>query len=121
MSVKHVKKYFKDIEKMYFELVSDLKEMEKDFEAGSCTEEELNNLLKPVRGIEENYKRLAYFMYLLYQPNRDSKKEKYNKANKDMYKYFKDNNLTAEQELEKNKHALFEFKKFIKENNNEQR
>ena len=75
MSVKHIKKYYNDIQKMYFELVSDLKEMESELKAGTCTEEELNNLLLPVKGIEENYKRLSYIMYLLYQPNTNQQLE----------------------------------------------
>ena len=44
MSVKHVKKYYHDIEKMYLELVSELAEMKDDFAKGNCTEEELNKL-----------------------------------------------------------------------------
>lgn len=115
MAIKHVKNYYKQIEKMYLELVSELHEMEEDFKKNECTEEELQNLLVPVRGIEENYKRLAYILYLLYQPNRDKKSGKYHKENKDLYKYFKDNNLTAEQEIQKEEHALKEFKKSIKE------
>lgn len=55
MSVKHVKKYYRDIEKMYLELVSELSEMKDDFAKGNCTEDELNNLLTPVKGIEELY------------------------------------------------------------------
>ena len=106
MAIKHVKNYYKQIEKMYLELVSELHEMEEDFKKNECTEEELQNLLVPVRGIEENYKRLAYILYLLYQPNRDKKSGKYHKENKDLYKYFKDNNLTAEQEIQKEEHAL---------------
>ena len=70
MAIKQVKNYYKQVEKMYLELLSDLKEMEEDFKNNECTEEELQNLLIPVRGIEENYKRLSYIMYLLYQPNR---------------------------------------------------
>ena len=115
MSVKHIKKYYNDIQKMYFELVSDLKEMERDLKAGTCTEEELNNLLLPVKGIEENYKRLSYIMYLLYQPNRDNKKDKYNKANKEIYKFFNDNGLTKEKEVEKEKNNLKEFRDNLKQ------
>lgn len=115
MSVKHIKKYYNDIQKMYFELVSDLKEMESELKAGTCTEEELNNLLLPVKGIEENYKRLSYIMYLLYQPNRDSKKDKYNKANKEIYKFFNDNGLTKEKEVEKEKNDLKEFRDNLKQ------
>lgn len=115
MSVKHVKKYYKDIEKMYLELVSELHEMKDDLAKGNCTEDELNNLLIPVKGIEENYKRLSYIMYLLFQPNNDRKESKYKKQNKEIYQYFKDTNLTKEQDLDIDKISLKTFKEKIKE------
>lgn len=115
MSVKHVKKYYHDIEKMYLELVSELNEMKDDFAKGNCTEEELNNLLLPVKGIEENYKRLSYIMYLLFQPNRDEKEAKYKKQNKELNQYFIDNNIDKEKDLEIDKVGLKTFKERIKE------
>lgn len=119
MSIKHVKKYYQDIEKMYIELVSELNDMKDGFEKGDCTEDELNNLLVPVRGIEENYKRLSYIMYLLFQPNNDKKGPAYKKQNKETYKYFKDNNLTKEQDLEIDKMGLKTFKEQIRRLKNE--
>lgn len=115
MSVKHVKKYYHQVEKMYFELLADLKEMEKDFKAGDCTEEELQKLLTPVENIKQNYERLAYVMYLLYQPNKDRKKSKYDKANKGLYGYFQNSGFTAEQELQNERDALKLFKEQLKE------
>ena len=115
MSVKHVKKYYHDIEKMYLELVSELAEMKDDFAKGNCTEEELNNLLIPVKGIEENYKRLSYIMYLLFQPNRDEKEAKYKKQNKELNQYFIDNNIAKEKDLEIDRVGLETFKEKIKE------
>lgn len=115
MAIKHVKDYYKQIEKMYFELISELHEMEEDFKKNECTEEELQNLLIPVKGIEENYTRLSYILYLLYQPNRDKKSSKYHKENKDLHKFFMDNELLYDQEIKKEEHALKEFKKNIKE------
>ena len=61
MSIKHVKRYYKQTEKMYFELLADLHEMEKDFKAGECTEEQLQNLLLPVNNLKENYKLISLF------------------------------------------------------------
>ena len=115
MAIKQVKNYYKQVEKMYLELLSDLKEMEEDFKNNECTEEELQNLLIPVRGIEENYKRLSYIMYLLYQPNRKNKEGRYRKENKELDKYFTDNGLKDKQEIEKEEHVLKEFKKMLKE------
>lgn len=114
MSVKHVKKYYRDIEKMYLELVSELNEMKDDFIKGNCTEDELNNLLTPVKSIEENYKRLAYIMFLLYQPNRENKKGSYERQNKELTDYFKKSNLTAKEELEIERANLNKFKEQLK-------
>ena len=121
MSIKHVKKYYRDVEKLYLELVSELNDMKDDFEKGLCTEDELNNLLLPVKGLEENYKRLSYVMYLLFQPNRDKKVSSYTKQNKELYDYFKNNNLLEKQELELEKTSLKTFKQKLKELKNESR
>ena len=115
MAVKHVKDYYLKIEKMYVELLADLKEMEEDFKKGECTEEELQNLLIPVNNIKENYERLAYILYLLYLPNRDKKKGRYEKENKLLLNHFKEKGITMRQELEKDKDALKIFKQSLKE------
>lgn len=116
MAIKDVTNYYLQIEKMYTELLADLKEMEEDFKNGECTEEELNNLLIPVNNIKENYQRLAYVLYLLYQPNKGEKKrKKYRKQNKDLLNHFKELNITQQQEIEKDKEALKIFKENLKE------
>ena len=114
MALKQVQNYYKQVEKLYFELASELKEMEDDFKKGECTEEELQNLLIPVNNIKENYQRLAYIMFLFYQPNKEKKKDKYFKQNKGLAKYFDKNCLTIEQEIEREKDALKTFKQAIK-------
>ena len=115
MAIKHVKKYYQQVEKMYVELLSDLEEMKDDFKEGKVTEEEFNNLMLPVNSIRDNYKRLSYMLYLLFLPQRDSKRAKFDKQNQMLVNYFQDNNLTMEQEKELNKDALKEFKRLIKE------
>lgn len=111
MSLKHVKDYYKGIEKLYFELVNDLREMEQEFKEGNVTEEELNKLLIPVNNIKDNYLRLSYILHLFYQPNREKKIPKYNNQHKDLIKVFKENKITKKQELENSRYALDEFKK----------
>ena len=115
MAIKQVKDYYKGVEKLYFELVNSLKEMEKEFEKGNVTEEELNKLLIPVNNIKDNYLRLTYILHLLYEPKRRSKVNKYNKQNKDLMKVFTDNHITKEQDLEESNNALSEFKKNLKD------
>ena len=63
MAVRQLKTYYKQVEEMFLELNDDLKEMEEDFKAGKITEDELHNLLLPVKGLKDNYIRLSYVMY----------------------------------------------------------
>jgi hypothetical protein len=115
MAIKHVKEYYKQIEKMYLELSQSLVEMEKDYKAGEATEEELNNLLLPVRAIQDNYMRLSYIMHLLVKPNRESKAKKFDKQNSKLNDYFKEHRLDKESTLSDCADALKIFKEKIKE------
>ena len=115
MAMKHLKSYYEQVEKLYLELASELKEMEEDFKNNECTEEELQNLVIPVNNIITNYKQLAYVLFLLYQPKNDKKKAKYEKQNKDLVKYFTDEELTAQQQLTKEEASLKTFRELVKE------
>lgn len=115
MSVKHVKKYYHQIEKLYLELLEDLRGMEEDFKKGECTEEELQKLLTPVESLRQNYERLSYIMYLLYRPNKESKNVKYTKNNKELQGFFENKQLTADREIEKDIDDLKTFKQYVKE------
>lgn len=115
MAVRQLKDYYKRIEEMFIELNDDLKEMEEDFKAGKITEDELRNLLLPVSGLKENYIRLSYVMYLLNQPNRPKKEQRYHNQNATLNGFFQEQGVTKDQDLEDCKNALDEFKKNLKE------
>ena len=115
MAMKDLKNYYEQVEHLYVELASELRGMEEDFKKGECTEDELQNLLIPVNNIKENYQRLSYVLFLLYQPRRDSKKVKYKKQNKDLNDYFEKNSLTMKAEIEKESASLKTFRKLVKE------
>lgn len=114
MAIKHVKEYFHQIEKMYWDLNASLIEMKEDFERGEATEEQLNNLLTPVSGIQQQYMQLAYLMHLLYQPTKKENADKFKKRNKILEQYFEDKHLTKEQMLERDADALKLFKEKLK-------
>lgn len=115
MALKHVKNYYQQVEKMYLDLASSLQEMEEDFKAGKVTEDELNNLMLPVKGLKENYVRLSYIMYLLAQPNRESKKENYFKNNSALNDFFGEEKLSVNEDFLLSQDALKEFKKRLEE------
>lgn len=125
MALKQVKDYYKGIEKLYFELVSDLREMENEFKSGSITQEELDKLMVPVQNIKDNYLRLSYIMHLFYQPNRKKKVPTYEKQEHTLVKAFEDNRVDKDSDLEDSRYALNEFKKhledFKKEKKNDSR
>ena len=113
MALKQVKEYYKGIEKLYFELVSDLREMENEFKSGNITQEELDKLMIPVQNIKDNYLRLSYIIYLFYQPNRKKKVPAYDRQEHKLVKVFKDNRVDKDSDLEDNWYALTEFKKHL--------
>lgn len=75
----------------------------------------MQNLLIPVNNIKDNYQRLSYILFLLYQPNKDNKKKKYEKQNKELVEYFNKRGITMRQELDDEYISLETFKKEVKE------
>lgn len=114
MALKDVKNYFKEEEKLYFDMLNSLSEMQKEFEEGNITEEELNKMLLPVTNIKNVYLLLAYVIYLFNQPNRKKKISKYKKQNREINSFFEDNDLSMDIALEKDKDALKLFKENLK-------
>lgn len=114
MALKDVKKYFKEEEKLYFDMLNSLNEMQKEFEEGNVTEEELNKMLLPVTDIKNIYLLLAYVIYLFNQPNRKKKVPKYKKQNKEINSFFGNNGLSMDETLEKDKDILKTFKENLK-------
>lgn len=115
MALKQVKEYYRGIEKLYFELVSDLREMESEFKKGNISQEDLEKLMTPVQNIKDNYLRLSYIMHLFYQPNRKKKVPRYEKEEHKLVDVFKENRVDKDSDLEDNRYALDQFKKHLGE------
>ena len=78
MAIKHVREYYERMVSDYTEMKNVLSEMEKLSESGASNA--LNNIehiKEQVKVLEANYKRLSYVMFLLNQPNKESKKSRY--------------------------------------------
>ncbi|MBQ6631866.1 MAG: hypothetical protein IJH55_07135 [Romboutsia sp.] len=78
MAVKHVREYYERMVSDYTEMKNVLSEMEKLSESGASNA--LNNIeqiKEQVKVLEVNYKRLSYIMFLLNQPNKENKKNRY--------------------------------------------
>ena len=77
MAIKDVKNYFYTMLMQYLEEKQNLADFEEALKAGNITEEQMQDAIDVVAGLEENYHRLVYIMYLLDMPNRRSKKVGY--------------------------------------------
>ncbi len=78
MAVKHVREYYEKMLLDYTEMKNVLAEMEKLSDSGaSVALSNIESIKEQVKVLESNYKRLSYIIFLLNQPNRDSKKSRY--------------------------------------------
>lgn len=79
MAVKHVKDYFIQVANDYKRMTDTLFELEKTISEESSKEalQNINNIKHMVEKMKENYMRISYIMFLLNQPNKDSKKDSY--------------------------------------------
>lgn len=77
MAVKDVRQYFYTMLSQYIEEKQNLADFEDALKNGLITEEQMQEATDTVAGLEANYYRLAYIMYLLEMPNRKDKKGAY--------------------------------------------
>ena len=79
MSVKHIKKYFDQIANDYTEMLDVIHELEEAVSENIISQEKLDETVKSVEKLKENYMRWSYMMYLLNMPNKKDKKKVYEK------------------------------------------
>lgn len=84
MAIKDVKNYFYTMLCQYIEEKQNLADFEAALKEGHITEDQMQEALETVAGLEENYHRLVYIMYLLNMPNRKSKKADYVRQHKEI-------------------------------------
>ena len=96
MSVKHVEEYYNQICRQYQEMLDDIKDIEKECAEGIVEPERIDRLKEQIAPIKNNYERWAYMMFLLHQPNRQSKVKRYQKQNEKLLRSLsKENSLDA--------------------------
>ena len=79
MSVKALEKHYNQVFEQYTEMLDDLKEMEKDLAEGLVDPDFIDNLKANIAPIKQNYEWWSYVMFLLHEPQRKEKREKYRK------------------------------------------
>ena len=83
MAVKHVREYYERMTSDYMEMKRVLEEMENLSEdKASSALSNIESIREQVKSLEANYKRLSYIIFLLNQPTKAKKKERYEKSEK---------------------------------------
>ena len=80
MSVKRLELEYSQVVDQYHEMLENLKDIEKEFNDGLVPPEFVENLKKQIEPIKNNYEQWSYIMFLLHEPQRKAKREKYRKT-----------------------------------------
>ena len=110
MAVKDVRNYFYTMLAQYLEEKQNLADFEEALKEGHITQEQMQEALETVAGLEANYHRLVYIMYLLDMPNRKSKKAGYVKQYKVILEELKRLGADIDSIKEENSDTLIHFK-----------
>jgi iron uptake system EfeUOB component EfeO/EfeM len=115
MSLKHVKRYYDQIQEQYLEMLNDAKDFDHAVKNGLIDQEQYDQAQTLLSRVKENYERLSYIIYLFYQPNRDKKAAKFDSRNKELLSHFTDAKSSKDAILEENADMLKKFKQMVKE------
>lgn len=110
MSVKHVKRYYKEIESQYLEMLQDIKDFEKEASENLIAPERVDRLKEIISPLKINYERLSYIMYLLNLPNKKAKQKNYIQRNNALLKEIGERN-SATGVLQENRDVLTSLKR----------
>lgn len=109
--------YYLEQQAVYFEMLKDIQDIEKDHKEGLIDDERYEQLMSVVspdiEAVKANYERISYMVLLLNKPQRKSKGEKYEKENKEWYDHLQ--GASREAILDESKDALADFKKLVRE------
>lgn len=105
MAVKHIKEYYEQVCEQYVQMNEELRDFQKEVENGLVEPERLDNLKKIIEPLKNNYMTLSWIMYLLNQPNRDSKERVYQKRNKKLIESL-DKNFNKESIMKQNDEVI---------------
>ena len=106
MSQKEVIKYYNEVAENYKDMLENLKDMDEEMKESLVTPEQVEQMKRMAQPVVDNYKTLSYIIFLL---NRPTKKEKFNRYEKQNKKLL-ENCRTKEEVLNENKEALNNLK-----------
>ena len=114
MAIKDVRQYFYTMLSQYIEEKQNLADFEEALSDGLITEDQMREATDVVAGLENNYYRLAYIMYLLEMPNRKDKKAAYTKQYKNIVEELERLGADPNTVKAENADALVLFKQALK-------
>lgn len=79
MSVKRLEEHYNNVMDQYHEMIENLKDLEAEMANGLVSPEFVDNLRAQIEPIKNNYEQWSYIMFLLHEPQRKAKREKYRK------------------------------------------
>ena len=115
MAIRDVRNYYYAMLAQYLEEKQNLEDFSEALKEGLITEEQMQEAIDNVAGLEKNYHRLAYIMYLFNMPNRVTKKYTYIRQHKAIVDEFKRLGVDIESIKDENTDALKHFKAALKE------
>ena len=107
MSVKDVKEYYDKISEDYHELVLTLKELEEEYNSNVGGPEALENGKNEIEPVKANFRTISYIIYLLNQPTKKKKQNRYRNQNKALL----ENSRTLDEVRKENKNVIKDIKK----------
>ena len=110
MAIRDVREYYYAMLAQYLEEKQNLEDFSEALKEGLITEEQMQDAIDNVSGLEENYHRLAYIMYLFNMPNRATKKPRYVRQHKPILDEFERLGLDIKAIKDENTDALKHFK-----------
>ena len=105
MSVKALEEHYNQVVAQYQEMLNDLKDMEQELADNLISPDFMDNLKANIAPVKQNYEWWSYVMYLLHEPQRKAKREKYRKIMSKKISHL-DPGESPEKVLESNKETL---------------
>lgn len=105
MSIKRLELEYAVVTEQYHEMLENLKDLENELADGLVAPEFVDSLKKQIEPIKNNYEQWSYIMFLLHEPQRKAKREKYRKMMDAKIKQLNTKN-SPEARLEEGKAAL---------------
>lgn len=111
MAKRDVLKYYKESVNQFTEMTSLLEDLQKSYEEGKISQENIENIQTQIEAMKDNCDRLGYVVYLLNQPTFSFKKLK----DQGLKGYFEEKKLTKEYALKSQQETVDFIKECLKE------